>query len=406
MTEISDNYSAWFQTVLVCPACLSSGICDKLCDRNGLKYYQCSKCNRIYPRDEFNVIDFQVVDRILSLPEPYLGIWALAQQASLEEYQNLSPASISTPEREVVQAFAAFVDISEGKILDVGSGTDYIPGYLQGHDIKNYVAIDPLPVEKEVPYKRAMALGELMPFADSTFDTVLVATSLDHVLCIDSFFSEIFRVLRDDGRAYIWGSWFFDDSQFANIPQFPLFRRDSEDVIPEDGALEKFEHDSQKLKSFCADVGTLREEYSQYMVDQYHFRHIPINFLREISLRFDFKIEDFLVWDISTNNFVNAFVKLRKCDECQSFIKDKYVPLQYNQTLYLKQEMRSLQSQVNMLQAEINTLQGGVNNLRSEVHDLNNRVEAASKMISDFIYNMSWRVRLRRIFLLNRKVKD
>ena len=47
-------------------------------------------------------------------------------------------------------------------------------------------------------------LGEYLPFPDASFDRVLFATSLDHMLVPQRAISEAQRVVRPDGRVIVW----------------------------------------------------------------------------------------------------------------------------------------------------------------------------------------------------------
>ena len=310
----SKEEKKWFRSILSCPYCLASDVSRDLKRDDGVTFYQCCYCNRIYPVDEFGIINFQVTDKLLSLPEPFLGMWALAQNNSLTEYEAQSPASISTPGREVVKAFSDFIDIDEAIILDIGSGAGYLPGYLlcdSPMKIKHLVAIDPLPVSKKVSYARVQGWSELIPFRDKTFDAVIIATSLDHILCIESALTEVYRVLKDDSSVYIWGSWFFDSAVLKNTPSGKLFLRNSHDIFSPKDTVARFKNDSKSFNTILSDVKRIKDSYSKYLVDNYHFRHIPVDFLKILSDRYGFEVEKIKDWHFYPS-YKDAFIKLRK----------------------------------------------------------------------------------------------
>lgn len=272
----------WLESVLACPGCLRGGLAQQPSDENGESRYACGECHRVYPVDPLGVIDFRVIDRLLALPEPFLGVWTLAQLNALSEYLNRSPNSIAALERPGVREFAAFMDLDGLDVLDVGSGTDYVPGYLQDQKPRHYVALDPLPVGQSVPFDRVRALGEMMPFADDSFDVAIVGTSLDHVICLESFLSEISRVMKRGARAYVWGQFFVTDVFLKNMPERPLFERgcDSPRGIMTPNEYRRL---TSEPESLGVDAGGLQERYGEYLVDEYHFRHLPAETLRRAA---------------------------------------------------------------------------------------------------------------------------
>ncbi len=60
-----------------------------------------------------------------------------------------------------------------------------------------------LPFEPH-PFEFARGFAEFLPWQDSTFDVVIAATSLDHVLGLDLARSEIVRVLKPKGMFLVW----------------------------------------------------------------------------------------------------------------------------------------------------------------------------------------------------------
>jgi uncharacterized coiled-coil DUF342 family protein len=305
----------WLNSILACPGCGKRKI--KSCSRKTplSSYYECGHCNRIFPVDQFGVIDFQVTDKLVSLQEPYWGMWALAQNNSLEEYKKRSPGSVASPERDAVKPFSNFMDIDGLDVLDVGAGTDYVPAYILDHSVKHYVALDPLPVEQEIPFTKVQAWAELMPFRNETFDAAILGTSLDHILCLESFWNELHRVLKRGGSVYIWGDFFTDETFYKNVPQQRLFRKDYEEIIPKDEAFARHTADFELLRARFDDLKALQEKYGGYLVDVHHFRHIPINYLKTIK-SYGFELEGIEVLGLTGHmdyfHFMKAFVRLRK----------------------------------------------------------------------------------------------
>jgi SAM-dependent methyltransferase len=362
----------WLKSILICPACKAPDITSNLQESSDFQYYQCNRCNRIYPVEKFGVINFEVVDKLLVLPEPYWGIWALAQNNSLQEYKMRSPGSIASPERDAVIPFSNFMDLDGLTVLDVGSGSDYIPAYLNNHSMKYYIALDPLPVEQEIPYSKVQAWAELMPFADQSFDAAILGTSLDHILCLESFWKELFRVLRNDGIVYIWGDFFTDQTFYKNVPQQQLFERLKEDILPVNEALAKFNTDVNSLETRFNDIRTLQENYGHYMVDQYHYRHIPINYFKNIK-SYGFEIEDVEVLDVTSHidyfHFMKTFLKLRK-GKTASFEKKAYAKQHLDimrQLAMLIEKVYSINQKTISLEYEINRTKYEVVSVKQEI---------------------------------------
>ncbi len=275
---------------------------------------QCPNCHRVYPISDTGVIDFQAVDKILSLPEPYTGLWALTQHRSMDQYRSLDPASISTSDRADVQAFAQFMDLNGLDVLDIGAGCDYLPGYIQDKQMRHYVAIDPLSPQKKGDHLYVMAWGELIPFKNESFDALILATSLDHILCLDSLFMEMNRVLKPGGSVYLWGGLYYEESELINMPPEPLFKRRSEDKLDEATARQRQAEDRRRLIELCDDVSGLEKRYSHQLADQYHVRHITVPFLKSFPERYGFIMTAAERWEVR-EHYVYCFVKLQKTTE-------------------------------------------------------------------------------------------
>ncbi len=353
---------SFLKKVAVCPACLAKINLDIQKNRNTVKYYECLKCSRVYLVDKCGLIDFSVLDKIISLPEPYFGLWALAQNASLKEYKELSPASVSLKDREVVQAFKHFINLNKNsQILDVGSGTDYLPGYIDEKHIENYTALDPLPAYKNVDFRKVMAWGELMPFAESTFDCVILATSLDHILCLKSFMKELNRILKPGGSVYIWGCWYFEQSVFKNDSDAPLFSRGDTNENQNDIGIEQNLKYRQQIEKTIGNETLLKDRYSQFMSDEFHFRHIPLNFFKIVPQQYGFTNESMYIWDVNRNNYIMGFIKIRKSGS-QNFLEEP--PYYYREILKIREELSK--NQINSQQI----LTNGIERITSQIDEL------------------------------------
>ena len=97
-----------------------------------------------------------------------------------------------------VQFFAP----AKGRLLDIGCGT----GKMRLHmpEGVTYVGCDPLvtvPPQEGFPF--AVARGEALPFADGSFDSVLLYCMLPNALSVEAVLAEAARVLRVGGHLYV-----------------------------------------------------------------------------------------------------------------------------------------------------------------------------------------------------------
>ncbi len=124
------------------------------------------------------------------------------------------------------------VPLEDRRILDVGCGVGAFARRLRefSQDVHG-VDIDEERVRQgaaQVP-NLALALGEYLPFADETFDVVLLHEVLEHVTDDLATLREVRRVLRREGRAVIFcpnrlypfethGVFLGRRSVFGNVP--------------------------------------------------------------------------------------------------------------------------------------------------------------------------------------------
>lgn len=303
----------WLESVLVCPACLTPGIARTLEARGGLDSLECAVCHRVYPVDRFGVPDLQVVDKLADLPAGVLEMWDVAQSRAEEEYRERDPGSVASADRSAAGGFADFIDIEGCTVLDVGSGSDYVSAYLASGGMKQYVAIDPLPIAQPVPYTKIQAWAELIPFASDTFDVLLAGTSLDHFVCVPSGLSEMGRVLRPDGIAYVWTALFVDPKWYMNLFPAPLFERASLSR-PRRGGVAGHRKELARLQTRISDRERNASKFGGSLVDKYHLRHLPLGLVKEM-VRHGLEPEMLDVWEWNYHEgslFLNAFLRLRK----------------------------------------------------------------------------------------------
>ncbi len=131
--------------------------------------------------------------------------WERLLHENERTYRGLPTHSCSVDSHEVARHFASFIaPLLGGTVLDIGCGPQATPSYLDGVAADRIAGIDPLLPYQDHPFAFAQGVAEFLPWEDGTFDLVLAATSLDHVLLLDRTFDEITRVLRPAGHFVAW----------------------------------------------------------------------------------------------------------------------------------------------------------------------------------------------------------
>lgn len=132
--------------------------------------------------------------------------WERLLAENARAYSGYPTDSCSVPGHPMAERFRGFLrPYLTGSVLDIGCGPQPVPSYLVGHPTNWIAGVDPLPANH--PFVFVHGTAEFLPWADATFDTVVVATSLDHLLLLDRSFGEIRRVLKPDGRFVTWVSF-------------------------------------------------------------------------------------------------------------------------------------------------------------------------------------------------------
>ena len=120
-----------------------------------------------------------------------------------------------------------------GTVLDVGCGPVPVPVYLDGYDRALIAGIDPFGSLATHPFVFVNAVAEGIPWADESFDTLVVATSFDHFLDLSLGLSEMARVLKQGGELISWVYYVPgmprynpQDEKLQKVDQFHLFHLD------------------------------------------------------------------------------------------------------------------------------------------------------------------------------------
>lgn|GEM_PF-1850670 len=154
-----------------------------------------------------NSADYQVHgNNIIIGGEADLSLeWQERQDASIERYE----AASYNQNEAIPRLFGCFIAIGhqdEDIILDIGCGVEpRVPLYMRDLDPKNFFGLEPLKklVARDFPCLVG-AVAEEIPLKDATVDSLLLATSMDHIEKIDIALKEMLRVLKPDGRILVW----------------------------------------------------------------------------------------------------------------------------------------------------------------------------------------------------------
>lgn len=136
-------------------------------------------------------------------------LWKVLNNNGQLSYILLKEGSLSLPDREDVQRFRDFLELHmrRGNLLDIGCGPLPIPGYLMfknSHGVR-LIGLDPI---GDIEFRGTKVIGtsEYLPWQDGSIDTIVFATSLDHVCLLEATIDECHRVLAPDGRVIVWMS--------------------------------------------------------------------------------------------------------------------------------------------------------------------------------------------------------
>jgi len=194
--------NAMLEKMLVCPVCHTELPLTKIRAKGKGSCISCRRAftyhNGVYDMTPMPPPDDDVLAK--------WALWEKLQANGLISYQMAPEASCSIAGRADVAAWKKFLNLKPGSyVLDVGCGPIDIPEYLKGWQQIQAIGIDPLQPSfalSEMMFVKG--IGEYLPFRDESFDSVILATSLDHVLSPLRVLSEARRCLKPDGSALMW----------------------------------------------------------------------------------------------------------------------------------------------------------------------------------------------------------
>jgi SAM-dependent methyltransferase len=203
-------------------------------------------------------------DRLQQMAPQAYAVWRPLLDVNEGAYEGLPLDSCSVAGHPMATLFRFFLaPYLKGRVLDIGCGPQRVPIYLEDYPIEGLYGIDPLSEPIHHPFHFFEGLAEFLPWADSQFNLVVAATSLDHVLLLDEVFSEVRRVLSPDGMFVVWvsfipGSEAYDPYQkkIKKVDEYHLFHFGREwfltAIDPFFTIFEEFTFDSPKTSTFLA----------------------------------------------------------------------------------------------------------------------------------------------------------
>ncbi len=124
----------------------------------------------------------------------------------------------------LAKSIAIFAHLLKGRLLDIGCGSK---PYKKLFVVDEYVGLD---IDSEITRKRNLAEvlydGKLFPLPSNSFDSALCNQVLEHVFNPDEFLSEIYRVLKPNGKLLLTLPFVWDEHEqpydYARYSSFGL----------------------------------------------------------------------------------------------------------------------------------------------------------------------------------------
>lgn len=146
--------------------------------------------------------------------------WESRQDVSVSRYDAPDYNSFDA----IPELFGSFIAARHEKgqiVFDIGCGiSSKLPIYAQILPVGSYLGLEPLTkiVRRDYPCIIG-AVSEKIPLADQSVDTIVFATSLDHVEDIEATGREVRRILKLNGRIVIW-TGIYDPESISQAKSF------------------------------------------------------------------------------------------------------------------------------------------------------------------------------------------
>lgn len=251
---------------IVCPICQGSLV-------NVPGGHRCIDCKRTYPTEPGAGLDLRCED----LLGPTRPRWTQAQELGAVAYLQNPESNCSRwlGDGQYARAFGEFCQLS-GRVLDVGCGP-YGPYSLTGSAPETeFVGVDPL-VNARAP-RSYRALAEFLPLPSTSFDHVIMVSSLDHVADPALALNEAHRVLVPSGRLHVWTHVHPPRTRRLRVLASAALRR-----------LRQPRRWPTILPSLVRAVAMLRRSASE--PDEHHMRLLGLDETRELMSHAGFKVD-------------------------------------------------------------------------------------------------------------------
>jgi len=145
--------------------------------------------------------------------------WHAIFQNGAAAYSQSRSNNCSTFGNELSRCFRDYLSLfAKGAILDIGCGPFADPAYLSGFKRERLTGLEPLDLVAPEKFPVVRGFNEFLPWSDKSFETIVSASSLDHVLDLRKALSETHRVLKSDG---VYIVWYADVDGAENVPAKP-----------------------------------------------------------------------------------------------------------------------------------------------------------------------------------------
>lgn len=269
--------------LLVCAVCHSDLSLNGVNNLIKQEHIECPRCGRSYTSNAgvYNMTPLPPPDDEL---KSKWSTWQKLQDNGLLSYTRAPEFNLSIGLREDAQAFKAFAQPS-GLTLDIGCGPQAYPSYLS--EGSTVVGIDPLLGEQPREFSFVQGIGEYLPFRDKTFDHILFASSLDHIMVPRRSLAEAVRCLKPGGEISLWIDGLASDETSANsssLPQYAVLVKKAFKSLSRHNWISKI--GLSRTISYISSVARLK--VPEGATDYFHFTHLNLvtvsNWLNELNL--------------------------------------------------------------------------------------------------------------------------
>lgn len=134
-------------------------------------------------------------------------VWRYLQDREYQSYVAEEKGVFSDKDSIEAKQFGDFLrEMVSGYCLDVGCGLLPEPEYMRNQPNIKFCGIDPFDVPVKRTFDFKVGFGESLPFRDKTFNAVVFASTIDHMIDPKQALHEAYRVLRKNGLLAVWYS--------------------------------------------------------------------------------------------------------------------------------------------------------------------------------------------------------